>query len=76
LRDEFNRIALEVAAPEDHSGNWLPAEVGVIVVVSGTIELLTWWLRQSKPISVKQVAAIHERLIVSPTVHANLSRAN
>ncbi|WP_373077402.1 TetR/AcrR family transcriptional regulator [Zhongshania sp.] len=76
LREEFNRIALEIAAPEDHTGNWLPAEVGVIVVVSGTIELLTWWLRQSKPISVKQLAAIHERLIASPTVRANLPPAN
>ena len=76
LREEFNRIAIEIAAPQDHSSNWLPAEVGAIVVVSGTIELLTWWLRQSKPISVKQLADIHERLIVSPTVNANLSSAS
>jgi hypothetical protein len=46
--------------------------------VSSTIELLSWWLRESKPLTVEQVAEIHERVVLTPAVNAeeiNLGRA-
>ncbi len=70
IRDEFLRQAREVAALETGRAGWLPAEVGVILIVSGTIELLAWWLRQSDPLSIKRIAEIHDRIVVSPAIAA------
>lgn len=71
LRDEFIRLAREVAASWNREPNWLPAEVGVVLVSSGTIELLAWWLGQKKPIPVDQVATIYERVLIDPVIKAN-----
>lgn len=66
LRAEFIRVALDVASSRPANHDWLPAEVGVVLVASGTIELLAWWLRQPEPISVSHLATIFERVVVSP----------
>lgn len=68
LRDEFIRLSLQVAASWKSTSAWLPAEVGVILVTSGTIELLAWWLKQKKPIPVEQLAVIFDRTVISPIV--------
>jgi len=74
LREEFIRIAREVAASRKVVSDWLPVEVGVILVASGTIELLAWWLDQAKPIPVEQLATIYERVVVSPVINAQKNR--
>jgi AcrR family transcriptional regulator len=74
LREEFVRISREVAARAPSVG-WPPAEIGIILVVSGTIELLAWWLRQDEPMTVEQIAEIHDRLVTSPTVAAGQTTA-
>jgi AcrR family transcriptional regulator len=66
LREEFVRIAKQVAEASPHTARWLPAEVGIILVASGTIELLAWWLQQKRPVSVPKVATIYERAVLSP----------
>jgi AcrR family transcriptional regulator len=66
LREAFIELTREFAAEHGSDHDWLPPEVGVILGASGTIELLTWWLQQESPISVQQLATIHERLIVQP----------
>jgi AcrR family transcriptional regulator len=66
LREEFIRIARQVAQDSPHSASWLPAEVGIILVASGTIELLAWWLQQKRPLSVRKVATVYERAVLSP----------
>ncbi len=71
VREEFLNLAREVAAALGHQNSWLAPEVGVILIVGGTLELLTWWLRQSDPISVEQIAAILDRVVVSPVIAAN-----
>jgi hypothetical protein len=45
-------------------------EIAGILVVSATIELLTWWLRQKHPQPIERVAEIHERIIISPVMNA------
>lgn len=70
LREEFMRLAREIAAERNNDDNWLPPDVGVILSTSGTIELLTWWLKQENPISVEKLAAIYERLVIAPVVYA------
>jgi AcrR family transcriptional regulator len=66
LRQEFLRKTQELAAVLDFRHDWLPPEMGSIFGASSTIDLLTWWLQQEDPISVEQLATIHERLIVRP----------
>jgi len=68
LREEFMRLSREIAASWDTGDNWLPTEVGILLSTSGTIELLTWWLKQKNPISVEKLAAIYERVVVAPVV--------
>jgi AcrR family transcriptional regulator len=68
LRAELLRIARELAANQDAPGSWLPSDLAVVFAVSSTIELLTWWLRQEKPLPSEQVAEIHDRLIITPSM--------
>jgi len=66
LREEFIRLSLDVAATRAQPGAWPPADIATILVVSSTLELLSWWLRQRKPMSIEEVAAIHEHIIITP----------
>jgi AcrR family transcriptional regulator len=66
LREEFIRLSLEVAATRARPGVWPPVDIATILVVSSTIELLSWWLRQRKPLSIEAVAEIYERVIITP----------
>lgn len=73
LREEFIRLSLQVAASWESTNEWLPAEVGVILVTSGTIELLAWWLKQKDPIPVEKLAIIFDRTIISPVINQQQS---
>lgn len=75
MRAEFLRLSMEIAAKRGRPDVWPPADIVSILVVSSTIELLSWWLRQRKPLSIEQVAEIHERKIVTPLV-GKLMRAS
>jgi len=70
LRDEFVRIASEVADDRNASSDWLPSEVAIILVASSTFELLAWWLRQKRPLAVEKMATIYERVVLSPVFNA------
>ena len=68
LRVEFIRLSLQVAASWNGNNKRLPPELGVILVTSGTIELLAWWLKQKNPIAVEELAIIFDKTVVSPVV--------
>jgi len=70
LREEFIRLSWLEAEKNREKNESLPTEVGILLVASGTIELLAWWLRQSKPIKVGELADIYEHLVVAPTIAA------
>jgi len=74
LREEFMRISREIAAARSQPDHWLPSEVAVILVISATIELLSWWLRQKDPVSIEHIAMIHDRIVVSPTLNSRADR--
>jgi AcrR family transcriptional regulator len=69
MRHEFLRISRDIAATRGSEDHWPPADLVTILVVSSTIELLSWWLRQKKPLSIQQMADIHERIIIHPAIH-------
>lgn len=66
LREEFLGKTREFASVQGSHHDWLPPELGSIFGASSTLELLIWWLQQEEPISVEQLATIHERLVVRP----------
>jgi AcrR family transcriptional regulator len=68
MRDEFLRLSREIAATRAKPGTWPPPDIAIILVVSSTIELLSWWLRDRKPLTIEQVAEIHERVIITPAI--------
>lgn len=69
MREEFVRIAKHATASEIQAGSpWLPTELGLVIGVSTTIEIIAWWLTQSNPMSIKRISEIHDRLVLLPTV--------
>jgi AcrR family transcriptional regulator len=71
LRDEYIRIATEVAEVRAKPGACLPPDIAGILFVSSTLELLKWWLRQKSPVPVERVAEMHDRVITSPVIHSD-----
>jgi len=70
MREAFLRHAAEVAASRSDPDSWLPPELAVSLNVSSTIEVLTWWLRQKRPLPIERVAEIHERVVIVPILEA------
>ena len=62
------RLCREIAATWPRRSAWPPEEVVTLLVVSGTVELLSWWLAQEQPVSIEEIVEIHDRLIVKPAV--------
>jgi AcrR family transcriptional regulator len=70
LREQFLLISKRIAnalAPREH---WLPNDIAVILVITGTIELFAWWLKQKDPLPIAKIAEIHDRIVASPTVNS------
>ncbi|MDB5726011.1 MAG: TetR/AcrR family transcriptional regulator [Novosphingobium sp.] len=68
IREEFAKVARALSGTKIGLEAWLPAELGVLYGVSGTVEIIAWWLRQDPPFPIDQIARIHDRLVLTPTV--------
>jgi AcrR family transcriptional regulator len=68
LKDEFIRQAHKIAVTHPNPGAWLPADLTVVFSVTGTVEILAWWLKQRNPPSVDQMAEVLDSLIVAPSM--------
>jgi AcrR family transcriptional regulator len=69
MRDTFVRLASTRALTLAKSFKPdLPVELGVVSGVGATIEILAWWLRQSDPVSIEQMAEYLDRLTVRPAL--------
>lgn len=75
LKDEFVRKAQQNAAARPNKQSWLPGDLSVVFSVAATIEILAWWLKQKEPPSVKRMAEILDRLVISPSI-ARAASAN
>jgi AcrR family transcriptional regulator len=64
VREELVRVSMEIASTR--SQGWIPAELGVIVTATSTVEVLSWWLRQPEKVPAEQVAKMLDWLIMSP----------
>jgi AcrR family transcriptional regulator len=75
MRDEFLRLAKQIAATRKHPGAWPPADVAIIIIVTSTIELLSWWLQERKPLTIEEIAEILVQVIVTPAINGKRSVA-
>lgn len=68
LKNEFIRQAQQVADARPNRGAWLPNDLTVVFFVTGTVEILAWWLKQKDPPSVDRMAEVFDVLIVAPSM--------
>jgi AcrR family transcriptional regulator len=68
IREEFAKVARSRGPDHIRLDTWLPTELGVLYGVAATIEIIAWWLRQGRAVPVEQIAEIHDRLVLTPTV--------
>ena len=68
IREEFAKAARQRGPTHIRLDAWLPTELGVLYGVAATIEIIAWWLRQGRAVPVEQIAEIHDRLVLTPTV--------
>jgi AcrR family transcriptional regulator len=66
LRGELARqVIARVSALPDLSPSWAPRRLATRVTVTGTIELLDWWLREEPEREPAEVAALLDRLVIA-----------
>jgi AcrR family transcriptional regulator len=79
LREEFMRqgrlLAVQAKAAKRRRVSWLPADLAVVFGVSGVIEVLAWWLQHRREFTVEQIAAIVDRLVVTPVLPTEMHAA-
>jgi AcrR family transcriptional regulator len=66
LKQEYLNQALQLLEEHDQATAWLPGDLAVTFAVTAIVEILAWWLKQRDPPSVKDMAAILNRLTVQP----------
>lgn len=66
LKEEYLNQGVEVLAHANPQDPWLPGDLALTFTVSSTIEILGWWLKQKKPLPVKSMAEIIDRLTIIP----------
>lgn len=71
LKREFIRQAREHAAKAGHADTIIPSDLRVVFCVSGTLEILAWWLEHGQHMSIDQMAEIQDMLAVAPHVPIN-----
>ena len=64
MREEFMRISRDIAASRPRSNPWLPIELAVPFVASGTFEIFAWWMRQPDDYPVENVITLFDALII------------
>lgn len=68
LKEEYLQQALELAKVHSGDDAELPDDLAVIFCVTAAVEILSWWLRQSSPSPVSEVAGYLHRLAIAPVL--------
>jgi AcrR family transcriptional regulator len=64
VREEFLRVAREVANSRPRVNPWLPLELATAFVTSGIFEILAWWMRQPDDYPIANVIKLFDALII------------
>ena len=73
LREEFIRQARGLAETMPPPDGWLPGDLAVVYGTGATVDLLAWWLARRDAHSADQIAAILDRLVISPIVSERIA---
>ncbi len=65
---EFIRQMRQLSAAHGPFESPLPGDLRVAFSVAATLEILAWWLEQGEALSVEQMAAILDRLVLTPSL--------
>ncbi|PLK27948.1 TetR/AcrR family transcriptional regulator [Novosphingobium sp. TH158] len=66
MREEWVRVATEVAKNETSVNDWLPVELGTVCTSTVIAETLAWWVAQPRgKISVDEIAKILNRMLTA-----------
>ncbi|HEX4376282.1 MAG TPA: TetR/AcrR family transcriptional regulator [Steroidobacteraceae bacterium] len=68
LKEVFVRQAQQATVQPARRQPWLPGDLSVVFPAVATVEILAWWLKQREPPSVKRMAEVLERLVVTPSM--------
>jgi AcrR family transcriptional regulator len=68
LKDEFIRQSQQIAEAQPNPDAWLPSDLSIVFYVTGTVEILAWWLKQKDPPAVDRMAEVIDSLIVGPSM--------
>lgn len=68
IREALLSASRKSAETRARSHSWLPTDLGVVLVASAIVELLTWWLSQQEPLTVAQASKILDRAVLAPTL--------
>jgi AcrR family transcriptional regulator len=68
LKREFILQARQLAENAGHADTIIPGDLRVVFCVSGTLEILAWWLEHGEGISVERMSEILDMLTVAPHV--------
>ncbi|MEJ5979295.1 TetR/AcrR family transcriptional regulator [Novosphingobium sp. PS1R-30] len=69
MRSQFIRLAAQIGPGQlDDAPLALPLDLGAAFGVAATVEVLSWWLRQDKPVPLEDVAGLVNRLAVRPAL--------
>jgi AcrR family transcriptional regulator len=67
MRESFAKLAMEKGPKNlDTTDMDIPIDLGAVWGVAATVEIIAWWLRQSKPVSIEKIAEYLDRLAVRP----------
>jgi AcrR family transcriptional regulator len=66
MRNEFARVAAEIARVGPQANPWLPIELAASFVAAGIFEILAWWLSQPEDYPMANVVKILDALIAQP----------
>lgn len=68
VREELLRISMGLVADRLPSRNRSAGELCVRLLVGGTVEMLTWWLKNPSPLSIDDAAKALSRGVVAPVI--------
>lgn len=64
MRDEFMRIAREIAETSPRANPWIPVDLAVPYITGGTFEIFAWWMRQPEDYPIENVIKLFNALII------------
>lgn len=64
MREEFMRIARQIAETRAKGNPWLPTDLAVPFVTSGIFEIIAWWMRMPEDYPEENVITLFNALII------------